>query len=383
MRRPNSQLAFTLFTVLVFTLLGIKWWPEPATNFQTTTTEITPEPPIYHEQFISFGETSAVHAPAISQRNDGKLFAVWYAGTREGAKDVAIAGTIIDPGNYTISPARSITTRSQTAKDTWRYIRKLGNPVIHQLADGRMMLIYVSVSFGGWAASNLNIRFSDDGGLSWGQTKRLVTSPFINISTLVKGTPVDFVNGDIGIPVYHEFMGKFSELLILDSQGNIKNKHRISWGRDAIQPVIIPVTPQKAIALLRDSGEVDKRIGFAVSNDTGQHWSTPTPLELPNPNAAVAAGKAGNTIISVFNHHEDERNDLTLAISKDQGVNWNIIHQFESEALQPGKKVEFSYPYLIRDDKGGFHLVYTWHKKRIKYIHFNQAWLSNAMASGR
>jgi predicted neuraminidase len=284
MRRPNSQLAFTLFTVLVFILLGFKWWPEPTTNFQTTTTEITPEPPIYHEQFISFGSTSAVHAPAISQRDDGKLFAVWYAGTREGAKDVAIAGTIIDPNNYTISPARSITTRSQTARDTWRYIRKLGNPVIHQLANGRMMLVYVSVSFGGWAASNLNIRFSDDGGLSWGQTKRLVTSPFINISTLVKGTPVDFVNGDIGIPVYHEFMGKFSELLILDSQGNIKNKHRISWGRDAIQPVIIPVTPQKAITLLRDSGEVDKRIGFAVSNDTGQHWSTPTPLELPNPN---------------------------------------------------------------------------------------------------
>ena len=98
---------------------------------------------------------------------------------------------------------------------------------------------------------------------------------------------------------------------------------------------------------------------------------------------ALFLPSVNNTIISVFNNHEDERNDLTLAISKDQGVNWHIIHQFESEALQPGKKVEFSYPYLIRDDKDGFHLVYTWHKKRIKYIHFNQTWLSNTMTSAR
>jgi predicted neuraminidase len=383
MYKSNKLLLFILAAMAIFTLLAIRWWPEPVATFSSIPTIATHNTPVYHEQFISFGETSAVHAPAISQRDDGKLLAVWYAGTREGAKDVAIASTIIDPDSYTLSPAHSVASRLQTEKDTWRYIRKLGNPIVHQLADGRMMLIYVSVSFGGWAASNLNIRFSDDGGLSWDQSKRLVTSPFINISTLVKGTPVNLVNGDIGIPVYHEFMGKFSEFLILDSQGNIKNKHRISWGRDAIQPVIIPVTPQKAIALLRDSGEIDKRIGFSVSNDTGQHWSTPTPLNLPNPNAAVAASSANNTIISVFNNHEDERNDLTLAISKDQGVNWNIIHQFESEALQPGKKVEFSYPYLIRDDKGGFHLVYTWHKKRIKYIHFNQAWLSNTMTSDR
>ena len=79
----------------------------------------------------------------------------------------------------------------------------------------------------------------------------------------------------------------------------------------------------------------------------------------------------------VFNNHEDERNDLTLAISKDQGNSWKIIHEFERESLQPGKKTEFSYPYMIRDRSGGFHLLYTWHKKQIKYIHFNQSWLAD------
>jgi len=376
MFKPHKQHYFAIAMVTIFLVLGFQWWPDPASNFTIAAPAPVGGAPVYHEQFISFSETTAVHAPTLTERDDGKLIAAWYAGTREGAKDVEIASTVIDPSTYTLSPARAVATRLQTEKDSWRYIRKLGNPVIHQLADGRLMLIYVSVSFGGWAASNLNIRFSADGGLSWGASKRLVTSPFLNISTLVKGAPVNLANGDVGIPVYHEFMGKFSELLILDQHGKVKNKHRISWGRDAIQPVIVPVTPTKAITMLRDSGEKNKRVGFSQSDDNGLQWSPPEPLELPNPNAAVAAtDTSGSEVIMVFNNHEDERNDLTLAISKDQGNSWRIIHEFEREALQAGKKTEFSYPYMIRGRSGDFHLLYTWHKKRIKYIHFNQAWL--------
>ena len=381
MQKPNKQFLFATATLLVFLLLAAQWWPQRAPDFRMPPIPATHNStPVYHEQFISFGATSAVHAPALSQRHDGKLIAVWYAGSREGAKDVVIASTIINPTDGTLSPARPVATRQQTQTDNWRYIRKLGNPVIHQLADGRLMLVYVSVSFGGWAASNLNLRFSDDGGLSWGPAERLVTSPFLNISTLVKGTPLDFSNGDIGIPVYHELFGKFSELLVLDNRGEVKSKHRLSWGRDAIQPVIIPLSENKAIALLRDSGEIDKRIGFSQSIDRGQQWSTPKPLALPNPNAAVAAALAADKqIITVFNNHEDERNDLTLAVSADQGASWKIVHRFESESLQAGKKTEYSYPYLIRGHNGDYHLLYTWHKQRIKYIHFNQAWLTEAL----
>jgi predicted neuraminidase len=34
---------------------------------------------------------------------------------------------------------------------------------------------------------------------------------------------------------------------------------------------------------------------------------------------------------------------------------------------------------MIADDKGNYHLLYTWHKQRIKYIHFNQAWLEQLL----
>ena len=376
-----KQLLPLLVIIFVFTELGVRWWPGEPREFvlhadsETSPTETAA--PRYHQQFISFSETPVVHAPAIAQRNDGKLIAVWYGGSREGAKNVGIYQTIIDPqNNHALSPPRQITTRLQTQQDSWRYIRKLGNPIIHRLADGHLMLVYVSVSYGGWAASSLNIRFSTDDGQTWGAARRLVTSPFLNISTLVKGTPIDFSNGDIGIPVYHEFFGKFGELLILDAEGKVKDKRRMSWGRDSIQPVIAALDSRRAIALLRDSGEVNQRIASSMTTDGGQHWTTPTPLQLPNPNAAIALGRdKRQALLVVFNNDAEERYDMSLALSTDAGKNWRIVHAFDKGIPEKGKKFEFSYPYLIRDTQGGFHLVYTWHKKRIKYVHFNQAWL--------
>ncbi|HEY5734791.1 MAG TPA: sialidase family protein, partial [Gammaproteobacteria bacterium] len=316
------RLIFLLTSMVVFSLLGYQWWPRPATEF-TIDSAAKPDSqlPLYHEQFISFpqAEISAVHAASATMRHDGKILVAWFSGSEEGAKDVVIASTVIDPQNHVITPARTIATRLQTETDTWRYIRKLGNPLLHQLTDGRLMLLYVSVSFGGWAASSLNVRFSDDGGQQWTPARRIVTSPFINISTLVKGKPFNLSNGDVAIPTYHELMGKFGELLILDAQGHVKNKYRLSWGREAIQPSVVPVSAKDAIALLRDSGEQHKRVALTRTDDYGKNWAPLVHLQLPNPNSAVAAMMTtNNRIIMVFNNDEEERNNLSMAVSSDQ-----------------------------------------------------------------
>lgn len=331
----------------------------------------------FHERFISFGKTAETHASSITRRADGKLMAVWFAGSEEGAKDVVIAGTVIDPVSHAISPSRILATVSDTGTATWRYVRKLGNPVIHSLPDGRLMLVYVSVSFGGWAASGLNIRFSDDLGESWTPARRLVTTPSLNISTLVRGVPIDFDNGDIGLPVYHEFLGKFAELLILDRDGIVRDKHRISWGREAIQPAIAALGARRAVAVLRDSSEADKRVKVSHSVNAGQTWSAPAPISLPNPGSSVALHRIdGRRLVAVFNDHEEERHDLSMAFSPDAGMSWRVFHRLEYEPItQNGVRSQFSYPSLIRDQRGDFHLTYTWKKHRIKYVHFNLAWL--------
>lgn len=373
------QTVFAIATLLVFTVLATTWWPQETAGFDIPEeVETHDSVPFYHEQFISFVDANktAVHAASATLRQDGKIFAAWFAGSREGASDVAIDSTVIDPVTHAFSPTRPIASRLQTAKDVWRYIRKLGNPLVHQLDNGRLMLVYVSVSFGGWAASSLNIRFSDDKGLSWSPASRIITSPFLNISTLVKGTPVEFADGNIGLPVYHEFLGKFGELLVISPRGQVLDKHRLSSGRQAIQPVIVPLSDATAIGLLRDSGEEQKRVALTRTSDHGQHWTPLVATELPNPNSAVTAIRAANRgILMVFNNHEEERNILSLAISKDDGESWRVIHDFENQPPQAGKKIKYSYPYLIRGDNNDYHLFYTWRKSRIKYVHFNDAWL--------
>ncbi|TNF98610.1 MAG: hypothetical protein EP297_07605 [Gammaproteobacteria bacterium] len=375
MSRQSS--IFLLAIVAVFSSLLFRWWPHDESHFTppprdtTSTTE-----PFFRESFLSFSETAIVHSPSIALRNDRKLTAVWYAGSREGAQDVEIFAVTVNPDTHSLSPPRPIITPAITQQNTWRYIRKLGNPVIHALPDGRLMLVYVSVSFGGWAASSLNISFSDDHGATWSKAKRLVTSPFLNISTLGRSAPLAFTNGDVGLPVYHELFGKFSELLILDSNGNIKNKKRISWGRDNIQPAIASLTTSDAITLMRDSGETEKRVFMSSSEDAGKHWSKPIPTSMPNPNASIAVlALNDHQLITVFNNHEDERYDLSLAISDDQGKSWRTAHVIEHKVPRENEIAKFSYPTLIHGDQDDFHLVYTWHKKRIKYIHFNRAWL--------
>lgn len=369
---------FSLLSLTLIILLGIRWYPDAPRQFSLASTSApTTSTAFFHEQFITFDDTPIVHAPSITERADGLLIAAWFAGSEEGAHDVRIMSTTINPQNHTLSPATALATVSQTEKSTWRYIRKLGNPVIYRLPDERIMLLYVSVSFGGWAASRLNIQFSDDNGRSWSQPKRLVTSPSMNISTLVKGTPLMFDNGDIGVPVYHEFMGKFGELLILDMDGNVKDKRRISRLRNTIQPVVSAISHTNAVAILRDSGEHHKRVHISRSDSAGQYWTPPRPTTLPNPNSAVTLHSLGqDELIAIFNNHEDERYDLSIAYSADAGEHWKVIRQLEYEPVAlKGQKNKFSYPYLIRDSRGNSHLLYTWRKQRIKYLHFNEAWL--------
>src|SRR5690606_15349604 len=131
-----------------------------------------------------------------------------------------------------------------------RNIRKLGNPVIGTAPDGRLWLFYVSVSVGGWAGSAINFMTSDDEGKTWSQAKRLITSPFLNISTLVRGRPVFHSDGTIGLPVYHEFLGKFPEYLRIDQAGRVIDKTRMGYGRDSLQPSTVVLSETQAVSLL-------------------------------------------------------------------------------------------------------------------------------------
>lgn len=327
-------------------------------------------------------DAPSVHAASLIALKDGAVRAFWFAGSREGAPDVVINTSVFDPQAGRWSAPTEVMSRVSAEKGLLRYIAKLGNPVPARMADGRLQLFFVTVSIGGWAGSSISSVISEDEGLTWGKPERLIASPLINLSTLVKSPALQFADGRLGLPAYHEWIGRFGELLrIQDSQ--IIDKRRMSSGRGAIQPVIFVDNAQDASAFFRQTRPSSQLKQIPVSNtkDAGQTWSIGKDLEIPNPNAAIAALTLSNGArLMVLNNIEVGRSRLVMVMRQPGSSDWRVIHVLEDdEALANDQRREYSYPYLITVQGDDAHLAYTWDRKRIRHIYFPAAWFSQAV----
>jgi predicted neuraminidase len=271
---------------------------------------------------------------------------------------------------------------------------------------------------GGWSGSSITTMTSGDDGDTWGPPRRLVSSPFLNVSTLVKGAPFLYADGTMGLPVYHSFLGMFGELLRLDQTGAVIDKRRLSDGRSSLQPIVLVKNAREALALMRYSGrDRPKRVIAAATKDAGLSWTPPVKSQLANPNSAISGiVLPDGRILVALNEDEEDRDVLSLVISDDGGATWKAVCALEdqsavrhprpdraqflqiNEALARASglsaadarahaesaarqlceercRFEFSYPYLIQTRQGNFDLVYTWNRGFIKHVRFNQAWL--------
>lgn len=321
------------------------------------------------------GQTASVHAPALAELSDGSIMSVWYGGTREGSADVSLYASVLAAGDDAWSPPRELISRQELADGLGMHIRKLGNAVLLSDGEQKLWLFFVSTSVGGWSTSAINMMVSQDDGRTWRKPVRIVASPFLNVSTLVKGHPFFYQDGTIGLPVYHELMGKFAELLRVDSNGAVLDKQRMTHRRDAIQPDIALLENNRMHAVLRNTG-ASRVVLQQSSSDGGNTWSLLNETSLPNPDAAVTVASVRNAMAMVYNDSSDDRDRMALALSTNRGKSWRKIYQLEQGGMdEDGNKDEFSYPYLIRTRKGDYHLVYTWKRRRIAHVSFNDAWI--------
>jgi len=367
--------------VLAFAGLYVRALTAPAPGGfappQTAARAASTAAPRYETELLPNSTAASVHSAAAAEIPGGRLRAFWYGGSREGASDVALYTSVYSPGEGAWSPERVVMTRELAQRHLRRTVRKLGNPVVGRDSKGRLCLYFVSVSVGGWAGSAVNLMVSDDEGETWGPPRRLIASPFFNVGTLVKGAPLLFSDGAVGLPVYHELLGKFGELLRVDAEGRAIGKIRLSWGRSSLQPVIVPRSEKEAVGLMRYAGDAPNRILMVRTADGGIHWSPPAKTALPNPNAAIGSVLlSGGPLLLVFNNAEENREDLSLALSKDFGNTWRVVHRFEGDSGSPQAPVpEYSYPWIMQDRAGDVHVLYTWGRSRIKHVRFNRAWL--------
>lgn len=412
----------SLAGVVVFAI-AYAYFPNHARTkfFAPSASQAAIEPaPHFDSHFVSSSLDQYVHAASVTRLERGALRAVWFGGTREGARDVKIYSALFDPGSNEWTANKVLVDRAMTEQAVGRTIRKLGNPVIGTAPDGRLWVFYVSVSVGGWAGSAINFMVSSDEGETWSQPKRLITTPFFNISTLVRGQPIFHRDGTIGLPVYHEFLGKFPEYLRLDQHGRVIDKTRMDYGRDSLQPSTVVLSETDAISLLRYAGDPPRRVLVSETSETGESWSQPRMAPIVNPNSGLTAVRySDDEILIALNDLEQGRHRLTLYLADNDLRNWQRVKVLEQSPASTGKLVPediyrklvsidfarsdddahpdllsaylaeldermcdtggcefaYAYPYLIKGASNRFDLIYTWNKSMIKHVVFNKAWL--------
>ena len=359
--------------------------PNPVSNKQAnklpTKSIAVPSIANPHATWLPDTGAASVHAASLIALKDGAIRAFWFAGSREGAPDVVINSAVFDPKAGLWTAATVVIDRVGAEKGLARYIAKLGNPVPSRMDDGRLQLFFVTVSIGGWAGSSISTMISDDEGLTWSQPQRLISSPLLNISTLVKSPALPFSDGRLGLPAYHEWIGRFGEFLRVDA-AQVIDKRRMSSGRGAIQPAVFTNGPQEAAAYFRQtrSSGLPKLIPASLTSDAGQTWQVTQDLAIANPNSAVAALTLKNGIrLLALNNIEVGRARLVLLMKQPQSEQWQVVQTLEDdEALPNDQRKEFSYPYLISGDGNDAHLVYTWDRKKIRHVQYSSAWLKRA-----
>jgi len=310
------------------------------------------------------------HAPALRLRGE-EFSLIWFDGTRESHNDVAIYESVFQSskGEWVASDPEPLLTKEALAlvSSPRQAVLTLGNTIANMEAPDTLFATVVSA--GGWAASSIALVTVENDAPVF--MRKLSLSPFLNRSYLVKSPAVRYRDDTIAIPAYFEMGNAFGELIRLNGEGRVVDKRRISQGRFGIQPEIVVLNEQNALALLRNFDDATDRLIASRTDDGGQSWSDAELMDLPNPNSPVSAiPLSTGDILLVFNDSATDATILRMAISHDEGRNWRRIF-----TLEDGEGAA-RYPMMRALPDGDIILVYSYGSKRgIKAFAFNESWV--------
>jgi predicted neuraminidase len=348
-------------------LLKTNFWIIAMFILSTTqaTSEPMSQPGLVLEEFVyESAPFPSCHASTILELPSGELLCAFFGGTAERHPDVEIRLSRKPPGGSWTAPA-SVADGVQSEDKrlpTW-------NPVLFQERGGNVMLFYkVGPSPSQWWGM---VKTSSDGGRTWSEAQKLGD----NLIGPVKNKPIQLANGaivagssaeDNGWRVRVERStdgGKTWKLV-----GPINPEAKIG----AIQPTLLTY-PDGRIQMLCRTRSEHGFIAQSWSEDGGLTWSKLEAAVLPNNNSGLdgVTLRDGRQLL-VYNHStrtqegmgHKGRGILNVALSRD-GIAWEaalILDHLDESGKQ------FSYPAVIQARNGMVHIVYTWHRKRIKHV---------------
>jgi predicted neuraminidase len=310
----------------------------------------------------------SAHASTLAECPDGDLLAAWFAGTREGARDVAIHMARLSGG--TVVDHWVTLTREELANSIHRTVRKLGNPVLWVSGDGAVHLFVTSVGIGGWSGSGITHLRSNDGGRSWSHARRLVLAPFLDLGTLVRTPPVPLEDGGVLLPCYREFIHKHGLAVRVAPDGRVVGSAPMPSAWRSLQPAVAATSALEAVAFLRCGDPSLRRVLRATTGSGGATWGAASPVDVANPDSSVALVRLDDgSLLMAANPSERGRASLALLRSTDGGSTWSK----EAEVERGEEGSEFSYPTLVVARDGTVHLSYTLRRASIRLRSWTQA----------
>jgi hypothetical protein len=136
------------------------------------------EQPFFAAQFVNQARPGVqCHVSAIAAAGDHGLICTWYAGSKEGAADVAIFSAFFEEKTGAWTAPRVLVDRRQSAAELRRWVRKVGNAVVMNDSRGGLWLFYATL-LGGWSTASLNYKVSRDSGQTWSPSPQTNFKPF-------------------------------------------------------------------------------------------------------------------------------------------------------------------------------------------------------------
>jgi predicted neuraminidase len=281
------------------------------------------------------------------------VLAAWFAGSEEGAKDVAIWCS--RKRNGTWSQPEIIADKEGIAH--W-------NPVLFCTDDGLHLIYKIGHTIPGWYSI---VTKSTDQGVTWSTPVQLVKGD-VGGRGPVRNKPIRLQDGTLLAPasVEGEYWDAFVDISedqghTWEASGMVPLDHGHFPGQGVIQPTLWESDSGQVHMLLRSTAGTIYR---SDSNDKGKTWCPCYPTTLPNNNSGIDLVKLKNgTLVLVYNPvgvDRGERTPLVVRSSFDNGQTW------EQELVLEDAPGEYSYPAIVEKDNRVY-ITYTWNREQIVY----------------
>lgn len=318
----------------------------------------------------------SVHAATLAliktpQHPQGQLMAAWFAGSREGHSDVQIYASFLQtmsgqPEKW--SDPVAILNRDNLAKQSQMFIKKLGNPVLYQTADGTIHLFVVATSYGGWAAAKIAHLTSNDG-QAFKLKQILPLSPLTNVSHLVRTLPVPLADGGFYLPIYHELVNKFEVVLRFNQHGEWVGKIRPNHLTGTLQPAMVATSPDSCLMVRRHHPA--QNLLVQTCHAGGLQWGKSVVSNISNEDNSLNIVQFNQKTYLIHNQAHDGNHRAQLWLSELHPVG-NAYTVDKQLLLAEMNGREVSYPSaLVVDDN--LHVVYTQDRVAIRHLQINIA----------